>query len=273
MSEEATARPGAGSRCGAHPALPAAFVCERCGDYACQSCLFAEGALGPICARCGARDGGERVAWERLREIGLWAAFWKSSREILTSPTAFFQTTPRPGAGVAALGYGVLTYVLGQLFFLISYFGLIGVGAMAGASELNQGGDVALFAMLLFSMVFALVWMPIQAAIGIAIDAACVHGTLWLTGGARASFEQTLRASAYSNGPYILGLLPCLGIFLGWVWAQVSEIIAIRETHAIGTAHAAFAVLAYRFVLVAVVGLFYAGLFALMLSAFASPPT
>ena len=53
-------------QCAAHPDTPAAFTCERCGDYACDACR-APGAL-ERCARC------QRQAGDEVSHVAIAAA-------------------------------------------------------------------------------------------------------------------------------------------------------------------------------------------------------
>jgi hypothetical protein len=67
---------------------------------------------------------------------------------------------------------------------------------------------------------------------------------LLLLGGARGTFETTMRVVAYTMGATsLLQVLPMCGSLLAAVWAVVVNIIGLAQAHEISTGKAAAAVL------------------------------
>lgn len=47
----------AGAKCALHPQVAAAFICSRCGSFACASCRAADLTSEGLCTRCAGSDG------------------------------------------------------------------------------------------------------------------------------------------------------------------------------------------------------------------------
>jgi hypothetical protein len=75
----------------------------------------------------------------------------------------------------------------------------------------------------------------------------------WFVGtrlfGGTATVDEMLRVIGFSNAPLMLGIIPCIGQFIGWIWSLVAGFIAIRQgldldnTKALLTALTGFVVL------------------------------
>lgn len=45
----------------------------------------------------------------------------------------------------------------------------------------------------------------------------------------QATVDEMLRVIGFAQAPLILGIIPCLGWFVGWVWSLIASFIAIRQ--------------------------------------------
>lgn len=240
------------ARCARHPDGRAATICARCGSYACAECVFAW-VPREICVTCAAAGLGEPVPWERRKEIGIWKAFWQTTRLVSRQPTRFFRTPPTVPGVVEPVIYGVAAYTVGQLFINVVLSILIMIGGGIGAAVADEPtiGLVVLGYGAVFGVIgiFATVAQaPVYGVIGILVAAALAHGMLKLMKKAEGTFEDTVRAVAYANGPYVWSWIPIpiIGAFVGWIWMVVAETIAVRETHRLRTDRAVLAVVLYR---------------------------
>lgn len=55
----------------------------------------------------------------------------------------------------------------------------------------------------------------------------------WFVGtnlfGGKATVDEMMRVIGFSNAPLMLGIIPCIGSFIGWIWSLVAGFIAIRQ--------------------------------------------
>lgn len=55
----------------------------------------------------------------------------------------------------------------------------------------------------------------------------------WFVGtnffGGKATVDEMLRVIGFSTAPLMLGIIPCIGQFVGWIWSLVAGFIAIRQ--------------------------------------------
>jgi hypothetical protein len=257
------AAPLEGAVCAVHADRAASFVCQRCGSYACPDCAVDE--TRTQCRACGAG----LVDWERWRELGLFATFFSTTRELLFAPAAFFRKAPGPRAG-PPFAYGVVAFMLAQLAYAVVFALFMVVVGFRGSSfggAPEKLGELLAMAVCIAPMIC--IQAPIQSGIAIVWSAGWAHLTLHLMGKTSATFEQSMRATSYANAPYVLWFVPCVGWIASFVWVPILEAIAMRETHRVSMGTALFAVLAHRAALILGVALLYAFLFAF---AFASTP-
>ncbi|MGD8817605.1 MAG: YIP1 family protein, partial [Acidobacteriota bacterium] len=69
------------------------------------------------------------------------------------------------------------------------------------------------------------------------------HGLLLVFGGAPQPYETTFRVMCYSWAVGVFNLLPICGVFIGFVWRIVVQIIGVREAQEVPGGRAAAAVL------------------------------
>jgi hypothetical protein len=256
MSEPATGwetltRPE-GAACANHPDVTARVTCSRCGTYACDACVFSWIPQKEICRSCAAGGLGEPIPWERRREIGWWKAFWQTTKLASREPVKFFRTPPTEQGLWWPVLYGALAYTVGQVVLNLGMAIALmiggGVTAIAMPEEPAIGlvflGYGAFFGV--FGVLMTLVQAPMYGFVGIMIAAGAAHGMLSLMKKNTGTFEDTVRAVAYANAPYVWSWIPGCGMFIGWIWMIICETIGVRETHRIKTDRAVLAVVLYR---------------------------
>jgi len=233
----------AGALCAVHAEQDAIFICTRCGSYGCADCVFSDVAGREMCLACSTGGLAEVLPWERRRDIGWWKAFWRTTRLVLSEPTATFRT-PSAEAGIGGpLLYGVLAYTVGQLIVLVLLVLFMVVMGVALGAATGEAGIAALFAGYGICIVpLTLVQVPVYALIGIIMGGGLSHFTLYLMKKATVPFEQTLRAVSFANAPHVFDIFQCVSI----PWVIAAETIAIRETHRVSTGTALVATLGWR---------------------------
>jgi hypothetical protein len=256
--------------CGVHPGVSATFTCSRCGTFGCESCLDSMRPM-PLCHACAAL-GINAVPWERREQLGVWKAFWETSKEACLTPTAFYQRSSIEGLNGGPL-YGIAVYTLSQMLFMVQFALVYMVmGAVVGATG---GGDAGVGLGIGMGFVGCIMvpivgfQAPIAAVFSMAFALAGGHLSLMAMQQRGATWEDTLRGVGYSNAAYLWMAVPCIGWLIAPFALVWNETVALREIHQTTTLVALAAVLLWRLLIIAVFITLYALLFATMLQGFA----
>lgn len=218
--------------CAGHPGIDAQGPCLSCGRWACDVCAMpaVAGLLCPLCAS-------ERLPWEDRARLGFWRAYYRTLVGSMLSPWELFGKLRSRGPVAPALGYALVTHLLGS-----STAVLVSVTSVSPGLGLAGGGaspvDRALSALLLLGTVSVL-WMATDVLLAL-----LVHGVLAILGEAQAGLGASVRAICYGAGPGVLyATLVLPALFVPQVWATLSSIQAIRHAHRTTPGRAATAVL------------------------------
>ncbi|MBP1697125.1 MAG: hypothetical protein H6Q41_2313 [Deltaproteobacteria bacterium] len=179
---------------------------------------------------------------------GFVGAFFKTTQEVLFSPTRFFRK--------AAAGKG---YWSPFIFAMIS--GIIGSGVALLWQWLFFTGFVPpqMLSATTYSvfLTVAVISIPFTIALSILIGSGITHLCLMMVGGNHRGYEATFRAICYSYAASLFYIVPIIGGFVGFVYLFVLAIIGVREGHEISTGKAVLAVL-LPFIVIAVLGILLA---------------
>lgn len=232
--------------CAVHPAWVSVQSCARCGAFACAACLRSgpKGAL--YCVRCQERSQHEPLPWDQREELGMMKAFWRTCVEVMLRPGAAFARMQPEGSVRDALLFVGLSTFAAYLTTMCLYFAILmtfpnfervfsqGQGATDGASFRLAIG--ALF-------VFCLVAAPLGSIVGTLLAAGMDNLVLRMTG-APSSFNTTLRAHAFSQGVFLLGLVPFCSLYVTPLWSIVVRIMAYQKLYRLGWGRATVGALA-----------------------------
>ena len=189
-----------------------------------------EGKRGPT-DLIGTSAEGEKgyTPWEDMGNLGVITAFFRTIKEVLFSPTLFFQKMP-VGKGIQnPLLYGVIIGFLGGLFTLLWQYTF---SSIFGRINIFFTSYILIYAFFL----------PLLIAIGLFIVSGILHLSLMVVGGGRKGFEATFRVVAYTNSTGVFSIVPLLGGFIAGIYNIVLWIIGLRESHRISTGKATLAV-------------------------------
>ncbi|MBI2898255.1 MAG: YIP1 family protein [Deltaproteobacteria bacterium] len=247
-----------GAVCANHVDTPATATCKRCGTFVCNSCAVFDAEGTVLCAGCAPRAAGA-IPWERRREIGFGKALVGTIKLAMLRPSELFRAQPSDLGYGSPLFFAVVTQAIGQLFAAVwqTILALVMIGMTGGGSE-------ELFAQVL-PQAAILVFSPLLTVLGVFIWSGIVHLCLTIFGGARGSFDTTLRVVAYGTATAVWGVIPLVGAFIGSIWSIVIEIIGLTEAHRTTGGRAAAAVLV-PIALCCVVVLVFVGLAAFSIS-------
>ncbi len=203
----------------------------------CQSTFRADGSGAFQCPNCQKEVkviSKGRVAWDHPGE---WPrAFYETIKSSLVEPVPFF--------GAVAEGSGLFkpwlfAVLISIVVFICAAAYQAGFMALEGSAEIAGAIKQAILPMtvitgpliVVFSLFFAVIGVPIAVSIGIFIQAALYHLGLLILGSAKRDFGATFRTVCYSMGPQILQIVPFLGGLVAGIWVVVLNIIGIKVVH------------------------------------------
>jgi len=218
------------------------MFCPHCGKELAEEQAFCQYCGLSLAQPTGpAEDIRSKTPWEERHEIGFFNGLFKTLKETLLEPSAFFRKMPVTGGLIDPLFYALIVGMAGLMVF---YLWDILLRAplqnfmspqLRAASERNvlysHGGPF--FAVL--TPFFLLFWLFIISGVQ--------HVILLVVRGAQAGFEATFRVVSYSIAPFIFLLAPFCGMPVASTWMLVLAIIGLKEAHRISGGKAAFAVL------------------------------
>lgn len=242
--------------CAVHPEVKATGACSRCGTFGCGACLSSRGTDW-LCAQCLSRVA--RLPWDDRETLGLWRAWWRTSVLMISSPGQALSTAEPDAPLGSSMVFALLSTVVGFAPTMLTYaVVLVPVMALGGRKEALGG----LWVVPLITVVYAVLLVGLQLG-SLLFFAGLDHLGLMLLGARPKSYSVTVRASALSMGPYLLGLLPLCSFYVFPLWSVVLRIIANMHLHRTTAGKATAAVLVPVFLLCGGLLAFYAAVFAL----------
>jgi hypothetical protein len=189
-----------------------------------------------ILATSAARSG---LPWEHREQLGLVKAFSDTLIMVLTKPVEAFQIMRTEGGLVDPVLYAVIGGSLGFIVYflftlLFGSFGMMGgqrnpLGAMFGGA---------------IGTIFVIIFCPILIALSVFIGAGIIHLCLMLVGGAKKSYETTLRVVCFATGStQPLLIVPFCGSFVAGIWGLIVECIGLARAHETDVGRAVLAIL------------------------------
>lgn len=133
----------------------------------------------------------DRTSWEKRNEIGFFAGFWLTAKELLFHPGRFFSKMPTTGGLGGPLLFGIIAAFLSDGIKL----GCFIIMAIFPFEKLNPYGFLVSNPRLLL---YSLAFIPLIAILKIFICAFLLNICLWVAG-ARKGFQATFRVVAYSE--------------------------------------------------------------------------
>lgn len=170
-------------------------------------------------------------AWARRDRLGFLAAFLRTTSEIITEPTSFFQKVSPSTPFQGSLVYGVLIFVVSMLFSALWQIALQLVG-MGGTSEaLSGAASIGL-------MLGIVVLSPVLAVIFLFLVAGVLHLVVLAFGWSEAPFGATVKVVCFAGVAGLANAIPMCGGIVSSIWGLVLTVIGIREVHGTSTGQA-----------------------------------
>ena len=255
--------PAGDALCAVHPEVKATGACSRCGTFGCGECLSARGGDW-LCAPCLNRVG--KLPWDERETLGLWRAWWRTSVLMISNPSQSLQTAEPDAPLGSSVLFALLSSTVGFAPTIVVYLLLLiptllfsgerfGTTNWVSGSALGVGVTVFYVVLLLGFQLGSLLFV-----------AALDHVGLMLLGAQPRSYNVTVRASALSMGPYLVGLFPFCSIYVFPLWSVVLRIIANMHLHKTSAGKATAAVLLPLLVLCGGAVAVYLAVFALAMN-------
>jgi hypothetical protein len=173
---------------------------------------------------------GQYCPWEDQEALGFLRGIGQTLKQTLGSPGEFFRRLPRTGGLLTPLLYALIVKTTGTLVSFVWIF-LLDSPLMA---KLGLHGNTAVLAGLT---------VPVVLFLSVVIEAAVLHGSLFVVGGATEDFEATFRVVCYSAGPELINVVPVVGGWISTAWQVYLLVVGLGTVHSIGTGRSVFAVL------------------------------
>lgn len=169
----------------------------------------------------------------------------ETTKQVLGSPTSFYEAMPAAGGIGSPLLYGVIVGWLGVVAATL-YSTLFQSIVAPGVGAFGENAQFA--ALLAFTegwggFVLQAILAPVGLVIGLFLASGIFHLMLLILGGAREDFEATFRVVGYAQATSVLMVVPFCGSFVGGVWSLVLYAIGLSKVHRISGGKAAAAVL------------------------------
>jgi hypothetical protein len=178
------------------------------------------------------------LPWDERHSKGLFSAFIETLQMVLSKPAAAFTAMKREGGLGEPLLYGLIGGGFGFIVYFIYNLAFQSLGMFA-----NRNNPFAHLIGAGIGGIFLIVCAPLFVLIGIFVGSAILHVCLLLVGGAKQSFETTLRVVCFAGGSVnpLLVIPFCGGLIVG-VWKIVLYCIGLARAHETDTGRAVLAV-------------------------------
>jgi len=165
--------------------------------------------------------------WENRSETGFAQGTYRTFKEALFSPTAFFRGLTFNGGIREPLAFGLLIGAVGNMF------GIFWPVLMMSGGLFHFGE--AIFGHLTIGLIFLVmvVAVPVCVTLSMFIYSGILHLLLLIVGGGNNRFEATFRVVAYSQSAQVWDLIPIAGSWIGGIWQLIIQVIGLREMHGI----------------------------------------
>ena len=177
------------------------------------------------------------LPWDRRQELGFFNAFVETLKLVLMNPTVAFTQMKTEGGVAEPLIYALIGGSVGFVVYFLFSMVFSSFGMM---SDRNPIAGLMGFGL---GAIFMVLFVPVFLALGLFIGSGLLHLCLMLVGGAKRSYETTLRVVCFAAGSaYPLMIVPICGGLISGIWCLVVECIGLAKAHDTSTGKAVLAV-------------------------------
>jgi hypothetical protein len=205
--------------------------CQHCGKEIFEGQIF--------CQHCGARlvaedhgTGGNspdaaryKTPWEDRETNGFFNGIFKTAKEVILTPSAFFKRMPVTGGLTDPLLFAMITGTIGLIF--LSVWDLLLHDPMRSfmTAEMRSAAGEGM------SSGIGTLMMPFLLIIWLFVVSGMLHLFLMIVRGEKAGFEATFRVVSYSVSPFLIMVIPFCGMPVTTFWVLTLFMIGLRDAH------------------------------------------
>ena len=218
-----------GPACAVHPLNPSSDICERCGNFMCQDCTITDPFGRLMCKSChtGKSPFSENpIPWENQEKHGVIQAWLLTVKESMTSPDFFFARVAPFGGFGRPIGYSLICSFLGTL--AASFYSILfNIGGISLLSDPDVMASGTLFTIGM--PIVQIILVPFLSILGLFILSGILHLAALILGASNRDYEASFRAVAYTQGTYLLNIIPFCGGLIAAIWNLVLLIYAFKN--------------------------------------------
>ncbi|MCA9255185.1 MAG: hypothetical protein KDA33_06080 [Phycisphaerales bacterium] len=237
--------------------VPSAFTCVKCNNAVDMESMVLRPAEGIDETQT---EVGE-IPWLKRRENGWWRSFFRTIRMAMIEPSTVMRRAIPADEGRAYWNFSAwsLTLTCSGAFIPLMIFQGIMIYFLAASAPGRAGGvSGSIIAGILIGGLVGLAIVVLILLLGVLLWGLVTQMILRMTHREVAPIQRTYRALCYSSGAMTSSIVPCVGIYFGWIWWVVSAILMIKQTHRTTGARATLAVLSPPLMSLMTVGGLYA---------------
>jgi hypothetical protein len=221
--------------------------CQHCGkeivegQVFCQHCgtrLIAEDSASGVTPPGGGRY---KTPWEDRATNGFFNGLFKTVRDVLLSPSAFFKKMPVTGGLTDPLLFAMIVGTVGLMF--LSVWDLLLHDSMRSfmTPEMRNAAGQGMSNNIASPL--GTLMLPFLLIIWLFVVSGMLHLFLMMVRGEKAGFEATFRVVSYSVSPFLILVIPYCGMLITMLWVLALAMIGLREAHETTGGKATIAVL------------------------------
>jgi hypothetical protein len=241
--------------------VPREFNCVKCGRRVSMN----EMVLRPAQGVEEQQTQVERMPWLDRTVQNRFRRWVGTIGMALVAPGRLMRTVPEQSRTLQAWSFAILTHFVVAIVAVLPLMCLMGVPlvTVGGGRTTTMASRMAVSSLVSGGMLFVTA-VVLSASWGLT-----VHLILRLTGTLSAGLGRTYQAICYSSGANVTSAVPCLGLWLGWIWWVISAVFMVRDAQRVSGGRAALAVLPFPLLIAIAAG---GGYFSLVYFAMSAGP-
>ena len=225
---------------------PVEFDCATCHQHVHMD----EMVLLPAAGVDEERTQIDRAPWLDRQRIGVMKGWFSTIGMAMVNPGRLMRSLPDTAETGEAWWFAVVTNTIILTVGFAPFLLLIAATA---------GGGLGVCAGIGVGMFIGLLVASVGTVFLVALWGAITHGLLRATGNTKGPLELTNQALCFSVGANVLTAIPCIGMYVGWIWWVISATAAVCAAQEVRGWRAALAVLTAPFILLSILGILYVG--------------
>ncbi len=209
---------------------PRAFNCVTCG----RPLDMDEMILLPTAGLDEEQTLPETVPWLEGKH-SRFRAWWNTVGMALVRPANLMKVLPVDSSVGRAIWFSTICHAIA---FIGSFSFMMIMPIIMALTFAGGGTPRGFIGIMLCSPLLGILLIPVA----LLIWSCLVHVVLLITGSNVKPLRRTIQAVAYSGGANVVTGIPCVGMYVGWIWNLISQVVMLKEGHGISSLRATAAV-------------------------------